>query len=96
MATPRDRLTFFINHVVLPPCLPHEEDPDPERSENALLQLVHEQIISFVRQSSVQDADLWRPVQTMFASWRKCLIRNGAISTQAVQDTLSGLQLGGK
>lgn len=96
MAITGEELSFIINHVVLPPRLPQEEDPNLEYSENALLQLVHEQIILFVQQSSSHNADLWRPVLRMFASWRNCLSSNGTINTTAIQNALYGLQQGGK
>ncbi|KAI9773044.1 MAG: hypothetical protein M1835_006205 [Candelina submexicana] len=94
MAISGEDLSFIINHVILPPRLPQEDDSNTWYGSQALLRLVHEQIISFIERSPSQDANLWRPAVKMFGLWRECLGQNGAINTKLVQDALSQLKPG--
>ncbi|KAI9717157.1 MAG: hypothetical protein M1812_004905 [Candelaria pacifica] len=94
MSISREDLEFIINHVILLPKLPETEDSNLQRGEEALLQLVHMNLRSFIRKSPVDHARLWGPAFRMISTWRSCIGRNGTISLKHLVNALGELREG--
>ncbi|KAI9850515.1 MAG: hypothetical protein M1838_005579 [Thelocarpon superellum] len=82
-----DELEYIINHVLLPPRLPHEDDAEDWKKQDALLRLVHERAQAFVHQCSPSQQTAWQPALRMLA--RSISInQQGVISEPALSGAL--------
>ena len=90
-------LEFIINHVVLPPKLPQEED-DPMTSRAAepdLLQLVSSRIDSYCRQLPESTASApWTLIKTMLSRC-SAVVSAQSLSTEILTPLFSELKLDG-
>lgn len=89
----REELRYIVNHVVLPPELPQEDDSSVSY-DDVLLRLVHITAVSFASQLSADDARLWEPIKKMLAQWIE-IAQNGSIDDTTLDQALKHIGVGG-
>lgn len=61
-------LHFMVNHVILPPKLPQEEDRNHDY-ELALIEFARRQAITFQSEVSVESKSCWAGIVKMLTTW---------------------------
>lgn len=89
----RKELRYIVNHVVLPPELPQEDDSSVSY-DNVLLRLVHTTAVSFASRLSADEAWLWEPIKTMLAQWTR-IAQDGSIDDMTLNQALEHIGVGG-
>lgn len=87
-------LKFIINHVVLPPLLPHSDDASPVY-ELELVRFARIQAIAFEAEGPLGSKSCWGQVVKMLSVWLE-VKEHGFISKGALIGAMSTLSDGGK
>ena len=93
----KDELEYIINHVVLPPRLPQQAEPDEfvAKAEEALLSEVLSVLRPFLQQSTAQFKAPWSIVQKMLSC---CVTAKllGDLSEELLTEAMLTMEPGGE
>lgn len=90
-----EALDFIINHVFLPPCLPHEDDDGVEET-NALIETVLAALELFQDHIPEQQRSEWIPCIKMIRNMRELRDKSGHLIAEKVEEALREMLNGGK